>query len=229
MFSEYHAMRLKFLYFIGLLIFQSFLFQGNAQSYPDERNPLLEKYRELKISGLTGSEEFVRISGKILEVDEAMIQEYRDSLDALTPVKQRILALQQEKQIYLAQNIQLSSEVQDLQKKQSSLYIVAGFLGLLFIALFILFLIQLNKIKELATETHELYQIGENYRAELAKYEKRYYVMKEANSNIRLELNKNRDYLTKREKEFEEMKKQLDEVVSRNRSLSETLKNYRKE
>ena len=229
MFGEYHAMRLNLLYISGLLILQSFLLQGNAQPFLDERNSLLEKYRELKTSGLAGSEEFIRISGEILELDEALIQQYRDSLDALAPVKQRIISLQQEKQIYLAQNIQLSSDVQDLQKKQSSLYIVAGFLGLLFIALFILFLIQLNKIKELAEETHELYQIGENTRAELAKYEKRYYVMKVANSNIRLELDKNRDYLTKRDKEFEEMKKQLDDEVSRNRSLSETLKKYRKE
>ena len=213
----------KIFYITGLLISISCLIMANEGSFLSERKLLVEKYQELKFSG-AGSEEIAGIVEKIINLDEQLIWRYQDSLEMFSPVRQRIQGLQQEKQIYLAQNIQLASDVEELRNQQNSLYIVAAFLGLLFIALFILFLMQLNKIKELATEAHELYQLGEHTRSELAKYEKRYFVMKEANKDIRLELSKSKEHMNSREKELADLKKQLAQEISKTQSLSDALK-----
>lgn len=186
-----------------------------------KRGQLINAYRNIQAGQVNISEE-AELLKQIISIDSKIIGDF-DIEKQNYQITSRLQSIQQEKQIYLAQNIQLSTEIEEMKKEQLMLYIAAGFLGLLFIALFILFFVQLKKISDLAVEARDLYKINENLHGSLEKYEKNYFHMKERHEGLNDELLKLRETTAKTEKNFALIEEQLINEKRKNQVLIQKL------
>lgn len=219
-------MHLKYVKIILMILVFPALTVANSDSLLKKRTALMSQYRAFNGSVSVSTQ--MNVMQQIIQIDDRIIENYSKPLRDFTAASQRLQSVQQEKQIYLAQNIQLSKEIEEMKREQVMLYIIAGFLGLLFIGLFILFFAQLKKINDLALEAQDLYHINENMRTNLETYEKRYYHMKEKHEGINSELLKLREITAQTEKDYALIEEQLHEEKRKNQVLSQKLNKLNK-